>query len=243
MSAKAQDWIENSLSWLRQQFGDEPLNGPILVPETVFPDGPYGRDEDRIPATLRLICDRMRAPYDAIDLAIYGEYDQPISQRDLPVASNMQGEAGHFVRDGDRFVVSLHRATIDDPVAMVAVLAHEVAHVRLLGEGRVTKDQYDQEQLTDLATVFFGLGVFSANAAFNLQKSPGGYRRIGGWRTSALGYLGEELLGYALAYYVTMRDDTDMAWAQRLDLNPRTYLMRGLKFLEHYEPDRDGAGS
>lgn len=239
VGAKAQDWIENSLDWLRDQFGDAALNGPILLPETLFPNGSYGRDEDQVPTTLRLLAERIGAPYDLIDLDIYGEFDERPSQQQLPVASNVRGEVGHFTPEGDGFVIALHRASLDDPIAMVAVLAHELAHVRLLGEHRVQQDQYDQEQLTDLATVFFGIGIFSANASFKFSKATGTWRRTGGWRATAIGYLGEEMLGYALAYYVTMRDEVDMTWMQHLDLNPRTYLMRGLKFLERYEPDNE----
>jgi hypothetical protein len=50
-------------------------------------------------------------------------------------------------------------------------VAHELARVRLLGEQRINTDCGDQEQLTDLATVFFGLGIFTADAAFDYSQN------------------------------------------------------------------------
>ena len=50
------------------------------------------------------------------------------------------------------------------PFSIVATCAHELAHVVLLGQGRISLDAEDHEQLADLLPVFFGLGVFSANA-------------------------------------------------------------------------------
>lgn len=59
----------------------------------------------------------------------------------------------------------------------------------------------DQERLTDLATDFFGLGLFTANAAFDY--SPKSAR----WKASRPGYLSEAMSGYALAYCADLRDE------------------------------------
>ena len=60
-----------------------------------------------------------------------------------------------------------------DPMALVATIGHELGHERLAGEGRVA-GRADEEQLTDLLTVYFGLGVFNANAAFQYTSAGGG---------------------------------------------------------------------
>jgi hypothetical protein len=89
----------------------------------------------------------------------------------------------------------------------------------------VNTTQPDQEQLTDLSTVFFGLGVFTANAAFDYSQD---HR---GWQTSQLGYLGERLFGYALAYYAWLRTEETPAWTNQLDTNPAAYMRQGLRYL------------
>ena len=56
-----------------------------------------------------------------------------------------------------------------DPMGLVGTLAHELAHQRLLGEGRITSDAFDNELLTDLTVVFKGLGIFLANCPRNWE--------------------------------------------------------------------------
>jgi hypothetical protein len=101
--------------------------------------------------------------------------------------------AGHWqVRDGST-VVTIQLAQARKPVALVATIAHELGHERLLGESRIDPSRRDGEPLPDLFTVFFGMGIFTANAAFEFRRSHQGY-----W-TSRLGYMKEAMYGYALA--------------------------------------------
>ena len=58
----------------------------------------------------------------------------------------------------------------EDPARAVAVIAHELAHVLLLGNGYLGGHEKDHEELTDLLTVFSGLGIFTANAAFQFKQ-------------------------------------------------------------------------
>ncbi len=46
---------------------------------------------------------------------------------------------------------------------LVGTMAHELAHLKLMGERRVTGDEYDNELLTDLTAVFHGFGIFLGN--------------------------------------------------------------------------------
>lgn len=112
------------------------------------------------------------------------------------------------------------------PMALVATISHELGHVLLIGDGRVSAHREDHEPLTDLLTVFFGLGIFGANAAFEYSRDAG-YAR-----TARLGYLTEPMFGYALARYAWLRGERNPGWAGHLDTNPRTFLKRGLRFLE-----------
>ena len=120
----------------------------------------------------------------------------------------------------------MRRGAAARPVALVATIAHELGHVRLLDEGRISADQRDHEPLTDLLTVYFGLGVFTANAAFDFRQGRTG------WSYQRLGYLTEQMYGYALACYAHLRGETAPRWARHLDTNPRGYLKQSLRYLE-----------
>jgi hypothetical protein len=225
VSAEAQRWIEDSLQWLLEQFGGDALNGETLLPASVFrPDSLSGTEVSFRPVVRRL-CARVGVDIDAIQVDLSDDPDIPGMGPNLPIASQFSGAAGHFQWDGGVPVIAIRRDQLHHPVALAATLAHELAHVRLLTERRIDPARKDHEQLTDLATVFFGLGVFTANAAFDFSKSEHG------WRTARLGYLGEELFSYSLAYYAYLRGEKDPSWARALDANPRAYMRKGLRYL------------
>lgn len=225
VSAKARVWIEDSLQWLRREFGDAALNGDVLLPESIFPSGTYGGTEADLDVVVRRLCSRMSVPTEALQIDLSDDPEIPELDPRVPIAGQFNGAAGHFQHRGDVFILAVRRRQLRHPVALTATVAHELAHVRLLGERRINPDRSDQEQLTDLATVFFGLGIFTANAAFDYSQNQFG------WQTSQLGYLGEALFGYALAYYAHLRVEGDPSWANALDTNPRVYMRKGLRFL------------
>jgi hypothetical protein len=111
-------------------------------------------------------------------------------------------------------------------MCLVATVAHELGHVRLLGEGRVHGGYEDHEPMTDLLTVFFGLGVFTANSAFRIDASSQG------WRAQTRGYLNEEMFGYALALFALMRGERNPSWSRYLEGSVSTFFKNGQKYLE-----------
>jgi hypothetical protein len=152
-------------------------------------------------------------------------------------------EAGVFTTGkGGRPVVTIDKSSTDQPARLLAVIAHELGHVRLLGEGRIQADRNDQEPLTDLLTVYRGRGIFTANAAFDFSRLPGygTYRRVGGWRAQRLGYMTEQMCGYGLACYAALRGEPSPSWAKYLDTNPRVYLKHGMRYLRHSDHREPG---
>jgi hypothetical protein len=138
------------------------------------------------------------------------------------------------VRDG-RSVITIRDGLPARPMALVATIAHGLGHVLLLGEERISPDREDHEPLTDLLTVFFGLGILSANAAFDYQQRAVGVRQVR-WSTSKLGYLTEPMYGYALARYAWLCGETHPIWKKYLDTNPREFCRRGRRYLASYQP-------
>ena len=63
---------------------------------------------------------------------------------------------------------STHR---DDPVACAAILAHEICHY-ILGTRNISEENpYENEKVTDFASVFFGLGVLVTNGKKVIYKT------------------------------------------------------------------------
>jgi hypothetical protein len=147
----------------------------------------------------------------------------------VPVHTESTGYAGLHEAHVDSSLVTVSDDLLDHPMALVATLAHELGHVLLLGERRIPADQPDHEPLTDLLTVFFGLGIFGANAAFDYSRDTRGQYSY--TRSSRLGYLTEPMYGYALALYAWRRGEADPSWARYLDTNPRACLRQGVRYL------------
>jgi hypothetical protein len=224
-----QDWIERSMDWFAAQFGTERLRGEVVLPSDDYFPGAYQGTREDIQAVLERLCAHMDIDPARVDLEHDEAEDNPELSAHVPIHSQWTGAAGHHrVRNG-RSVIGIRDDQAARPMALVATIAHELGHVLLLGDGRISAEQQDHEPLTDLLTIFFGLGIFTANAAFEYRQDARG--RYGYTSTSRLGYLTEPMYGYGLARYAWLRDEADPAWARYVDTNPRTFLKRGLRYL------------
>jgi hypothetical protein len=215
VSPRAQKWIELRLAWLVDEFDLAPSAAAVTVPSRSFYPIAYCGTDGDVRSLARKVCSIMHVDYGRLRISVVeGSHAQA---RAAAAAIGAAFEGG--------FDIVVDALSTKDPAKLTAVLAHELGHVRLLGEARIEPDCFDCEQLTDLATVAFGLGVFGANASFEVQRSDNG---IG---STSLGYLDQRMWGYALACYAWLGRDREPRWAQSLSENPRAYLRGGLKYL------------
>jgi hypothetical protein len=224
-----QDWIERSMDWFVAEFGRERLDGEVVLPTDDFFPGVYRGDRDDVRMVLERLCKHMDIDSARVDLEHDGVDEDPGLSAHVPIHAQSSGAAGHHRVRGGRSVIGIRDDQARRPMALVATVAHELGHVLLLGDGRISRQREDHEPLTDLLTVFFGLGIFTANAAFEFgREDRGGYRYT---RRTRLGYLTEPMYGYGLARYAWLRGEAGPAWSRYLDTNPRAYLKRGLRYL------------
>lgn len=221
-------WIEHGLTWLVGQFGwDRLLYGPVVLPtEEFFPD-PYDGSADDVRRLLTRVCQYMDVDPANVDLAFYSE-DRP-TDRGLGVIESASGTAGLYELQDKRTRIWLESSQAEDPLLTVAVLAHELGHVHLLGSGRISGDVSDHEPLTDLATIMFGMGLFVANAVVHAQNYHFGIRE--GWRISRHGYLTGPMFGYGLSLVAWLRDEAKPDWAAFLRPDVRAPFQKGLAYL------------
>lgn len=227
----AKQWIENRLEWLTRQFGLHILlENPIIKPtSTYFPDEWDGSQE----AVLRLfhqVCQYMKVDKDRVQLKLFidrtpmDRYAPDGIPRAMPAATWSGAE-----ETWQKGVIRLEKSILDRPGDLVGIMAHELSHQRLLGEGRADVNAFDNELLTDLTAVFFGFGIFLAN---NPRKSTGELAR---WPSTTLyrpEYMSEPMFGYAQAHIAWFRDEDNPAWAKCLRWAPRAVFKQGLRFLQ-----------
>ena len=135
--------------------------------------------------------------------------------------------AGLYVAAEGKTVVRIDVNLLSVPETLIATYAHELSHVLLLGGKRICADDLDHEYVTDLNTVFFGLGVFNANDSY-LDRYRENRR---GETIGRLGYLHWDIWAYALALYAWLRGEPDPDWATWLRPGIRSTFRKSLKYL------------
>ncbi|MEV4002459.1 hypothetical protein [Actinomadura sp. NPDC049753] len=238
-----QAWIEASITWFVREFGRDPVLRPIVLPRPDLPSAGYTGAPEQIDDLVAKMCGLMGIDRSKLTVELFDREDEDAAAREGKRA------VGHYYVENGRAVIGLDVTEASDAAYLIAVIAHELCHVRLLGEERITTKRKDHERLTDLLTVYFGFGVFSTNAALRFGEATRGFsiqplgdldeRTLNAARNdgySRLGYLTEREFGYAMACYAWLRGETDPPWAARLDAGPRAFLRQGLAYLTRSAP-------
>lgn len=231
ITPEQRDWIDSSFVRLAALLGVQRLFEATVVLPTLdhFPD-PYDRSEAALGRIFLRIAAAMQVNPNDVVVTIFGlEHD--VTREILPFFSGSNSGAGGFYHHDPtlRSHISVNEAELKDPMALVAVLAHELGHILLLRPGLVNRNEPDMEPLNDLLTVFLGFGVFTANAAFRFEQYTDNQSQ--GWSARRLGYLSEEVLGYALARFAFERRETKPKWASFLTTNVASYMKRSAAWL------------
>lgn len=223
---EARLWVEHRMRWLIEEFGlwRLALNPAVLPDRHWFPD-PFDGSEAHARLWFRRVCGYMGIDMARLRLVFFGERERPPDP--YVVTENRGGAAGLYSENP--ILIHLHRGQLSRPESMVATMAHELGHVHLLGDCRISAAEPDHEPLTDLLTIFWGFGVFTANS--HLQErhwaAPGGSR----WELSGLGYLDFRTIGYALALWAWSRAEPRPAWGRLLQVDVRAAMKQGLRYL------------
>lgn len=220
-------WIERRMAWLTDRFGWEHLlaRSVILPCDEYFPD-PYEPTEQGARTMLERLCHYMDVAPDRVELLLY-------SSRRVPELEAGKHAVGLYEEDQGRHIVAVEERQLLDPGALAATLSHELAHAVLLSNGYLHGNESDHEPLTDLFTVFQGLGVLTANAF--LRDANYRYGNWEGWHISRQGYLGFDAFSYALALFAWVREERGKNWESSLRSDVRAFFRRGRTFLEKTE--------
>ena len=215
------------MNWLVGEFGRDVLLRPIVLPDDLIPGG-YDGSLAAAEELCGRIDDRMglRPGQCGLSFELAGDSVRRTSYRGTPAL--VKEQSGRWIRGTERNQIQLAPTLAADPVALIAIYAHEAGHELLLGSDRISLwRRPDHEPLTDLLTVFYGLGIFTANAAYERRPRPNGR----GKQPLARGYLREAALAEALAYYALLRGERRPSWDRHLDPPVRRGMRNHLEVL------------
>lgn len=226
-------WVDEGFHRLDSMLGkSRMLNAKVVLPtDEFFPDS-WDGTEQALEVLFQRVCYYMEVDRNLVELAVHPDTDEML---ELLPAYSVRGKSDpaglHFGQEGEeRSLVAVRGTLLKDALALVATLAHELGHVILLDGGLLRRDDEDMEPLTDLATVYLGLGVFTANASRQFRQYQDDRKQ--GWSMSRLGYLPETVFGYALARFAHERGEHQPAWAKHLSTNLNAWYRRSASWLE-----------
>lgn len=223
VTPEQQSWLEDSFALLTALFGAEKVkNAPLVLPSEVFFPRKWVPTEEWASFAFERVCEIMNVDIERVELVF--ELDSWHETRRLGTylgrTSGAAGTYRHLVTEEgpSRAAISIKSSLFSEPETMIAVMAHELCHVLLLGDNKIRRDMERMEPLTDLMTVFCGFGVFSANSA-HVRKVDSS-----GWMESAHGYLTQREFGYALALFAWTRGEVDADWRKELTKNVNVFM-------------------
>ena len=222
-------YFENNFLWLMQEFPEPKIEErKILTPTASDFPVKWNKNRENAIDVLKIICNNMQLDPNEIKLDFYDnglkEIDTGASvifteqDPDSPEAAGLY----HHEKVDGKYSISLDEALLERPDSLIATIAHELSHVKLLGEKKL---EQNDEMLTDLAAVFFGLGIFNANCAFQF------YNQVDRWGHSSLGYLKIDEWAYALALFAFIRHEDEPEWKQFLSATIKSDFEKCLSYM------------
>jgi len=225
-------WIETSLLVLAEMF--EPYCFKSLI--TITPDKKYfdrsftGTEEDAIFVFERLIA-IMQVNAWEIELMFYS--NRPIKFSEGIIATPQEKLKGSWKSSSGEYVdkglghkeIWIELDLLNDPEGLIATMAHELAHYKLLGEYRM---EDNDEHLTDLTAIAFGFGIFMGNSFFKFEQWHGNTHH--GWQMQKKGYLPEQVIAYAMAWLAHYRNE-DISWKHYLNKTILKYFERSYQYI------------
>ncbi len=222
-------YFENNLLWLNQEFPEPPIEKRKVFRPTYI-DFPiqWENSEENAKQVLRIVAENMQIDLNEIEIDFYDNGIKEINMgtstifletdTDIPEASGFY----HGKNQNGCYQISLDRGNLDKQSSVIATIAHELSHVKLLGQKNM---EVNDEQLTDLATVFFGFGIFNANSAFQF------FQQRDRWGSRNLGYLTQEEWAYTLALLAFIRYEDKPDWSEYLNATIKADFEKSINYI------------
>lgn len=219
------EWVENTLIWFIENFGINHKQQPFIMPTSE--NFPYTdlNDAGEFQQLFEQLCQYYNVNPNEIIVKFFDDIKSKQWTNWAPAGKF--SEAGGLYQqilttDEKRFNIQLAKSNLSHPQLLVSVIAHELAHVKLLGGNFINGNDPDMEPMTDLASIYFGFGVFVANSVQTQDIN---------W-ISRSGYLPNQVISYANALLCYIKGHEDISnYLSHFNTNTKELFRNDFSFL------------
>lgn len=225
------DWLIESFLFFDNRLGkDFLLSRPLVLPTKDFFDLQFSQTEKDALYVFRKITEIMQVDLSRTKLTFYSEPRQiELTEGLTTIQGDYKSTAGKYIEYNDGAVeIMIERNQLKNPISLIATMAHEVAHLKLLGEGILKQND---ELLTELAVLFYGFGIFNANTSIARLNTWSGLSSAGWQLIGGDGYLHYRVHGFALALYAHYRADLNPKWSVYLEKEVYEIFLRSFNYI------------
>ena len=136
-----EQWIALSYDWFEKAFAKKLNEQEIYLPNKSFLGFEFTGTEDDAISIVEIVADKLGVQDSSIEVYFFEEF-QPMEFTDEGVYSNY--EEGSQLAEGlyskvvdGIYEIGIEKTLLKDPIKLIATVAHELAHIKLLGEDRL----------------------------------------------------------------------------------------------------------
>jgi hypothetical protein len=204
--------IDDAFLYVLELFGNDIIRKPILTRDhPIFPV--EINDLSEIITLAHKIAEVMDIDPKTLDIGFF-EGAKPVDPSAINPDNKERSAAGLYygINSDGKYVVDFADNIHEDVGRIIATMAHEFAHIKLLGEGRMAENS---EELTDMLPLFYGFGLFNSDMVLTFKRETNGTHHS--WQSNTLGYLSFADWGYLFALYMYLREELEPAWFHHLN--------------------------
>lgn len=220
------EWIIERFEWIKNNFPDGLKNKSVKTSED-FKHIRLHASKDEVKKLVSEIASIMDIEKGKINTQFYKERQyENVDGIEIKQYENVERSTGKYYGQNinGQYIIAIEESLLSRPTNLIATITHELAHVKLLGENRISEND---EYLTDLIPIAYGFGIFGANSIFNFDTN--NYF----WSMKKQGYLDERTYAFALAWFSHLRKEKNPIWTKELKPSMLDEFERNMLYIEN----------
>jgi len=202
------EWLWAALATLIEARGEDAfLRSPIVLPDdSSFPDR-WTPDEHGVARLARRLLAYAGLGHLEVDVELFtGETEvRQVGLDGRAASTSHAGAAAWFAGiRGQTCLFGAEAEQLEDPIALVGAMAHEIAHAFRRSHRLEHRDRDLEEKLTDVTTIFLGFGVLTTAASARFITTH--HENMGSsYAHKRQGYLAAHEMAFMLASQLQLR--------------------------------------